>query len=138
LAQRARLGFFTDEQGPDAAYADRASARKFLLETLVSRGFLGMDEAAQLEQAQDPAEESLFRLVVAAYRLLGHSASRLLLVQLEDALLQRDQINTPGTFDEVPNWRRRLPEAVESFGSDERLAGLARIVGEARSPGNQA
>ena len=40
---------------------------------------------------------------------LSRSPSRLLAVALEDILGVTDQVNIPGTVDEYPNWRRRLP-----------------------------
>ena len=35
----------------------------------------------------------------------------LVLLPIEDALGQAEQPNLPGTCDEHPNWRRRLPDA---------------------------
>jgi (1->4)-alpha-D-glucan 1-alpha-D-glucosylmutase len=134
LATRSRLGFFPDEAAAAAAASERALARTSLLRILEERGFLGKDEATELEHAQGSTpDDRLFRLVLAAYRLLGRSAARLLLVQLEDVLLQREQVNTPGTFDEVPNWRRRLSLSLEALGRDPRFLGLTRAVEEARS-----
>jgi 4-alpha-glucanotransferase len=40
---------------------------------------------------------------------LARTKSRLLTISLEDLLGQIDQPNIPGTVDEHPNWRRRLP-----------------------------
>jgi 4-alpha-glucanotransferase len=133
LRQRSTLGFFPDEAAAARAVEERATARKFLLEILVERGFVGINEAKDLENRQESAADNLlFSLVVAAYRLLGRSAARLLLIQLEDALLQRDQVNTPGTFDEVPNWRRRLALSLDALENDTRFRILTRAVTEAR------
>lgn len=40
---------------------------------------------------------------------LDRTPSRLLAVALEDLLRLQDQTNVPGTIDEHPNWRRKLP-----------------------------
>ncbi|UTD30028.1 4-alpha-glucanotransferase [Bradyrhizobium sp. WD16] len=40
---------------------------------------------------------------------LDRTPSRLLAVAVEDLLQLRDQVNVPGTIDEHPNWRRKLP-----------------------------
>lgn len=50
--------------------------------------------------------------VVAA---LAQAPSRILAVAIEDLLSLKDQPNIPGTIDEHPNWRRKLPIAVENF-----------------------
>jgi 4-alpha-glucanotransferase len=46
---------------------------------------------------------------------LSRTRSRLLAVSLEDLLGVIDQPNIPGTIDEHPNWRQRLPVALENI-----------------------
>jgi (1->4)-alpha-D-glucan 1-alpha-D-glucosylmutase len=134
LEVRRQLGFFSDDHPAEAAYQERGIDRRRLTELLLSRGFLGIEEAAGLQSVQGAAsEDQVFALVLAAYRLLGRSAARLLLVQLEDAVLQREQVNTPGTFEEVANWRRRLRLPLEEFAASPRTATLFRAVADARS-----
>ncbi len=56
---------------------------------------------------------------------LAHTKSRILGVEIEDLLGVMDQPNIPGTINEHPNWRRRLPVPIEEwsqFIDDERLA----------------
>ncbi|HEY1727480.1 MAG TPA: 4-alpha-glucanotransferase [Candidatus Baltobacteraceae bacterium] len=133
VRERVQLGFYADEPAAHAAFADRATARKFLIDALIGHHFVGMDEARSLENAQDAAsDELLFTLVLAAYKLLGRSAARLLLVQLEDVVLQREPVNTPGTFDEVPNWRRRLDMDVASLADSDRFQRLMHEVSATR------
>ena len=38
-----------------------------------------------------------------------------MLVPIEDALGLKEQPNLPGTIDEHPNWRRRLPGTVDTL-----------------------
>lgn len=52
-------------------------------------------------------------LSVALHGLIGRSPCRLVALQIEDALGLPDQVNIPGTIDEHPNWRRRLPVALD-------------------------
>lgn len=135
IRARARLGFYASDTDASAAYGERAKARRFLLDVLAGNNFLGMDDAGTLERTQEAASEGpLSALVFAAYTLLGHSEARLLLIQLEDLVLQREPVNTPGTFDEVPNWRHRIGIAVEALAHDKRLRALARLVSAARKP----
>jgi 4-alpha-glucanotransferase len=48
---------------------------------------------------------------------LSRTRSRLLAVSLEDLLGLIDQPNIPGTVDEHPNWRRRLPVSIDHITS---------------------
>ena len=48
---------------------------------------------------------------------LARTKSRLLAISLEDLLGLVDQPNIPGTIDEHPNWRQRLPVALEQIAS---------------------
>ncbi len=50
-------------------------------------------------------------------KFLARTKSRLLAVSLEDLLGVVDQPNIPGTVDEHPNWRRRLPVTVDQIAS---------------------
>jgi 4-alpha-glucanotransferase len=48
---------------------------------------------------------------------LSRTKSRLMAISLEDLLGVIDQPNIPGTVNEHPNWRRRLPVALEDIAS---------------------
>jgi 4-alpha-glucanotransferase len=52
----------------------------------------------------------------AIIRFLARTPSRLLAISLEDLLKVVDQPNIPGTVDEYPNWRQRLPVGLEEYG----------------------
>jgi 4-alpha-glucanotransferase len=58
-------------------------------------------------------------------RFLAATPSKLLVVSLEDVLQIQDQPNLPGTVDEHPNWRQRLPLTIEELRNDSRLTALA-------------
>jgi 4-alpha-glucanotransferase len=55
---------------------------------------------------------------------LARTKSRLLAISLEDLLGVVDQPNIPGTTDEHPNWRRRLPLAIDDIAATIDLAAL--------------
>jgi len=64
----------------------------------------------------------------AACAHLGHAASTLALLPVEDALALPEQPNLPGTTDEHPNWRRRLPgDAAALFGRADVAARLVAL-----------
>lgn len=58
-------------------------------------------------------------------RFLARTPSRLLVIGAEDIFEVAEQVNIPGTIDEHPNWRRRLPVDLEDYLSDDRLRAVA-------------
>jgi (1->4)-alpha-D-glucan 1-alpha-D-glucosylmutase len=70
----------------------------------------------------------------ALHAFLARSRSRLLVVQFEDVLGVLDQVNLPGTTGEHPNWRRRLPLALERWPGDERFVELTALLRQIRPP----
>jgi 4-alpha-glucanotransferase len=61
-------------------------------------------------------------------RFLADARSRLLVVSMEDVLGLKDQVNLPGTTNEHPNWRRRLPVPLEDLKNQEGLTSVAEIM----------
>jgi 4-alpha-glucanotransferase len=115
VATRERLGW---ESG-DALVRDRdehARTREQLLEALVEAGAMETAQAAALRSlGAQLSSAQLTELLVASYRYLAHVRSRLILLQLEDAIGSDEQVNVPGTVDEEPNWRRKLPVALDKL-----------------------
>ena len=59
---------------------------------------------------------------------LSYAPSRLLVVAMEDVLNVNEQVNLPGTIDEHPNWRGRLPISLEDFWQHVGLKRLAAML----------
>ena len=55
---------------------------------------------------------------------LGAAPSRLVAIALDDIVGAVEQLNIPGTMSEHPNWRRKLPVALEELAAHE---GFARV-----------
>jgi 4-alpha-glucanotransferase len=68
--------------------------------------------------------------VAAVTRYLAETPSRLLVVTMEDVLGMQDQPNVPGTVDQHPNWRRRLPISLANMEN----AGSLRSISEVMKP----
>ena len=67
-------------------------------------------------------------------RFLARAPSRLLVIAAEDVFGVIDQPNVPGTIDEHPNWRRKLPLDLDLLGEDRRLHDLGdALAGEGRA-----
>ena len=100
------------QAGPDPAEtAVRAADRKRLWQAIVSAKVA----AGLPPRAAGP-------VVDAAIRFTARTASRLLLLPIEDVLGGTDQPNLPGTIDEHPNWRRRLPAPADRLLDRPRAA----------------
>jgi 4-alpha-glucanotransferase len=61
---------------------------------------------------------------------LGRAPSRILAVAVEDLQQVLDQPNIPGTIDEHPNWRRKLPATIETFAAELDIPRLRGILSE--------
>jgi 4-alpha-glucanotransferase len=86
----------------------------------------------------DMPEDGLTAVLVAAYRYLARSQSRLVLLQLEDGLGSYEQVNVPGTIDEEPNWQRKLAVPLERLAEYPIFAAIVRALREARPRGGGA
>jgi 4-alpha-glucanotransferase len=61
-------------------------------------------------------------------RFLATTPSRLLVVSMEDVLQMQDQPNLPGTIDEHPNWRQRLPLTLDELRNEPRFREIAEAL----------
>lgn len=68
------------------------------------------------------------------HAFLAATPCRIMLLQPEDALGVTEPWNVPGTTVEHPNWRRKLPVALEDFGACESLERVVRAVRARRPP----
>jgi 4-alpha-glucanotransferase len=112
IAWRAQVGQYADAAASAAAHAARLSDIEILAAALRHEGLIG---------AGRPDEDAF---VLALHRFLASSTAALAMVQLEDLTGEVEQANLPGTIDEHPNWRRRLPVPVEALAS----TGLAPAI----------
>ena len=126
LATREALGQFPSEESRQGQAAARVQDRARLLRALEREGLLpeGTDPAALPEMT--PA------LLCQLQAYLARSPARVLVVQLEDVIGAREQVNLPGTTAEHPNWRRKLPLPLELWPAEERFTELARTLAQLR------
>ena len=88
--------------------------------------------AAGAASGGEPTPEEGGRVATAAAGFLGRTSSRLALLPLEDALALAEQPNLPGTSTGHPNWRRRLPDRVETMLDRPDVAARLRALRTAR------
>ena len=128
IALRAALQLLPAPDGEAILRDDRARTRSALVSHLRGLGLLS--------PAKNPADDrgvDMAALVDAAYRFLATTPSRLLMVQLEDVLGVIEQVNLPGTVDEHPNWRRKLPMTWEEFVASRRWNDFAEMLSRLRA-----
>jgi 4-alpha-glucanotransferase len=76
--------------------------------------------------------------IFAVIAFLARTPSRILAIMIEDLLNVIDQPNIPGTIDEHPNWRRKLPVPIEQFSSAIDTARLRQATGSRDIRGGSA
>lgn len=69
-------------------------------------------------------------MLVAVHRYLARTRSVLCAVQLEDALGMRAQANLPGTVNEHPNWRLRVPVPLEKLAKHSMFRAVTSAMNE--------
>lgn len=118
LDLRQSLGIYDaarTEQEKTARHEDKVA----LLKTLQTIG-----EAPYGVNPSDIASMGYNReLMEKIHYYLAKTASRIVVIQLEDVLELDTPVNVPGTSSEYPNWRRKLTRNIsEIFGIEENLA----------------
>jgi 4-alpha-glucanotransferase len=68
-----------------------------------------------------------------AVSFLGRSLGPLAILPLEDALGLAEQPNLPGTVETHPNWRRRMPQTVDTLLDAPDAAARLALLNDARS-----
>ncbi len=111
-----------------AWWRDRPGDRARLLRALERAGQLPPGGAPDPE-LPGPLTPALARAV---HVYLARSPARVVMLQLEDALGLLEQANVPGSTEEHPNWRRKLPLGLERMAEAPGLARLAAALREAR------
>ena len=128
LEVRRELGLFPDDAHYESQVVGRAEDRARLLLALSREGLLPEGHEADPQAHAEMTPE----LAAAIHRYLARSPSRLLTVQLEDLLGQREQVNLPGTTDAYPNWRRRLPLDLEAWADEPRIDAILGALRDER------
>lgn len=104
VAWRTRLARFPDAATAEAEASARARDRIALWGAMCRSG---------AASGAPPSEAEAATVADAAIRHVGLAGCALALLPVEDACALAEQPNLPGTVDEHPNWRRRLPDAAE-------------------------
>jgi 4-alpha-glucanotransferase len=121
LQVRAGLNLLDD---PTAEHQARARDRALLWAAMRDSGAADGDQ---------PGAWDTWPVADAATAHVASSACELMLLPIEDALALPEQPNLPGTVDEHPNWRRRLPADVDTVLEAPAVAARLARVARARA-----
>ena len=91
-------------------------------------------EEEKKKLAQALKREGLSSSARSAHAFIARTPSKLAMLQPEDVFELLDQANLPGTVDQHPNWRRKLPLALERWGSHPEVSALRDVMMERRVP----
>jgi 4-alpha-glucanotransferase len=120
---RARLGHFGPHSDEARDRAARSEDRSKLWSAFCYNGVAAGDL---------PATEDAKPVVDAAVAFIARTPSPLSLLPVEDALGLVEQPNVPGTTDEHPNWRRRLPGDAEALLDSPEVTSRLKVVDRER------
>jgi 4-alpha-glucanotransferase len=130
LAARSRIGHVRADDLARERDVRRVEA-SLLLDALASAGTLDADTIETMHRTLDARVDNgaaYAPLVGAAYRYVASTPAKLVLVQFDDAALELEQVNLPGTFTEYPNWRRKSGLDLEDIATNPRIGALASDV----------
>jgi 4-alpha-glucanotransferase len=121
------LGIYPAEDILSALYASRHQNKQSILDTL--HGHHSVND----EVGRDVHNVSMCKALNFGMQLhMASGSSALLSLQLEDWLEMDKPVNIPGTFNEYPNWRRKLTRNLQDIFNDSSLNELAANLTEAR------
>lgn len=122
LDEKERLDLYPSAEMAQKERSERERDRGLMIDALSWHGYLPKD----FPRTPDLDAEQMRMLIEGAYGYIQRSSARLMMVRIEDALGLSLQMNMPGTVMQHPNWRNRLPLAVDETASNERILTLAR------------
>jgi len=105
------IGLIASDEASEKRRSDRHQDRAQLIAALADQDLLPTD----FTNTPDISDTDMATLIAAIHRFLARSPAALLMVNLEDILASTAQINVPGTIDEYPNWRLKLPFDLDSI-----------------------
>jgi 4-alpha-glucanotransferase len=131
LVTRAGIGMI-DAAALERDKAERAHERRRLLGALEGEGLLPPVLAPVMRAEAEPGFELPETLAVAMHRFIARTPSRLVAVAADDLAGALEQVNIPGTVDEHPNWRRKLPVDIEALAAMPLFMAVTEALREER------
>lgn len=122
IVRKVALGLITEEQAADEQDHRREDRRR-IVERLHHEG--------QLARSDD--ESAVVAVLLALWTELSGQDALIGLVTLEDTWLETEAQNVPGTFQQLPNWRRVAARSLEEFAADPFVSQVLQVVAAGRA-----
>ena len=123
LEWRRKLNLYPDEEMAANDSRARVADRQRMLDALIDAGLWSPDDTEPVD-----TQKMNRRLLAAIHGFLARSPSRLMVIQIEDTVGQREQQNLPGTIYEHPNWCRKLSRPVAEIFADAEVRALLDTI----------
>ena len=128
---RRRIGMLSERE-IDPHLAEHAHERRRLLGLLADNSLLPKGMEGVMRGEKEAPAELPKSVAVAVHRLMARTPSRLFVAQMEDLVGSIDQVNVPGTIDEHPNWRRKLPVDIEELPKNAFFHAITKALRQER------
>ncbi|HIJ85500.1 MAG TPA: hypothetical protein HPQ00_15020, partial [Magnetococcales bacterium] len=128
LEEKRRLSLFPSDDLLKRTIAERVNEKDKIAQAVKEKKLLPSDWTAA---AHKYCTEDL---VLAVNDYLSMSPSKIQMVQLEDVIGQREQVNLPGTTNEYPNWQRKLAMNVDDMLKAKPMIAVAKRLRKQRPP----
>ncbi|MBK4738236.1 4-alpha-glucanotransferase [Noviherbaspirillum pedocola] len=125
IGWRAQLNMLGEHGNEERERGERDRDRHALWQAMRAAGCLGWRE----HEGPPPPEHAP---VDEAIAFVGKTAAPLAMIPVEDLLALPEAPNLPGTIDQHPNWRRRMPQAAASIFDAAEVANRIHLLNAAR------
>lgn len=121
------LGVYPDEGVLQSLYHERHRNKQAILDSLHGHQILASNVGTDVNSTgmSEPLNHGM-------HIHMARGSSALLTFQLEDWIQMEKPVNIPGTFNEYPNWKRKLTCDLEDIFNQNMLQSLAKQISEAR------
>ncbi len=133
LALGKELGLYPDPDVLANLYNDRHINKQHILNSLHGHHSISENISRDVHYVGMSTELN--------YGLQTHMAagsSALLSLQLEDWLEMEKPVNIPGTFEEYPNWKRKLSHEISDIFAQQKVQQLARDIHQCRKTASKS
>lgn len=120
LEVKTELNRYPDEEAKELEASGRMEDRKRLIGALVWQKLLPEGYELPCPPEELTAGE-LTLLAKGVHTYLSRAESAVLMINLDDLIGSKEMQNLPGTVQEHPNWRRKIPHPIETWAANSRL-----------------
>lgn len=125
-----KCNLFLSREQYEKACEERLNICKKMIESFKSEGLWSDDVPTRLDIMKDPRLRR--RLITTTNRFIARTKSSIFLVRFEDIFGQTEMINVPGTTNEYPNWRLKLPLNIGEMENSPEMREVLAVIRQER------